>query len=199
MGEEKTSAMAMGQAMDFGAMGDDGGLEETSPAEKFLHQLSMRYVTLKDSTAPFVKERWMGTAVLFLIYCIRVYMINGWYIVTYGLGIYILNLGIGFLSPAADPAADGSILPSSSSDEFKPFVRKLPEFKFWHSVTRGICTAFCMTFFSFFNIPVFWPILVCYFLALFIMTMRRQIQHMIKHNYVPISLGKPTFKGKDDN
>ncbi|MGB1599939.1 MAG: hypothetical protein ACPIOQ_44730 [Promethearchaeia archaeon] len=28
--------------MDFGAMGDDGGLEETSPAEKFLHQLSMR-------------------------------------------------------------------------------------------------------------------------------------------------------------
>lgn len=40
---------------------------------------------------------------------------------------------------------------------------------------------------------------VCYFLALFIMTMRRQIQHMIKHNYVPISLGKPTFKGKDDN
>ena len=27
-------------------------------------------------------------------------------------------------------------------------------------VTRGICTAFCMTFFSFFNIPVFWPILV---------------------------------------
>ena len=29
------------------------------------------------------------------------------YIVTYGLGIYILNLGIGFLSPAADPAADG--------------------------------------------------------------------------------------------
>ena len=39
------------------------------------------YVTLKDSTAPFVKERWMGTAVLFLIYCIRVYMINGWCVV----------------------------------------------------------------------------------------------------------------------
>jgi hypothetical protein len=35
-------------------------------------------------------------------------MINGWYIVTYGLGIYILNLGIGFLSPAADPATDGT-------------------------------------------------------------------------------------------
>ena len=44
---------------------------------------------------------------------------------------------------------------------------------FW---LQGIVTAFFMTFFSFFNIPVFWPILVCYFLALFIMTMRRQIQ-----------------------
>ena len=44
---------------------------------------------------------------------------------------------------------------------------------FW---LQGIVTAFFMTFFSFFNIPVFWPILVCYFLALFVMTMRRQIQ-----------------------
>ena len=34
----------------------------------------------------------------------------------------------------------GSILPSSSSDEFKPFVRKLPEFKFWHSVCLSTST-----------------------------------------------------------
>jgi len=43
------------------------------------------YVTIKDSTAPYVKERWLGTFGLFCIYCLRVYMINGWYIVTYGM------------------------------------------------------------------------------------------------------------------
>ena len=40
--------------------------------------------------------------------------------------------------------------------------------------------AFFMTFFSIFNIPVFWPILLLYFIALFVLTMKRQIKHMIK-------------------
>lgn len=55
--------------------------------------------------------------------------------VSYALGIYILNLLIGFLSPQVDPEfldlSDGPVLPSRSSDEFRPFVRRLPEFKFW--------------------------------------------------------------------
>mmetsp|Transcript_4202 Transcript_4202/g.6631 ORF Transcript_4202/g.6631 Transcript_4202/m.6631 type:complete len:191 (-) Transcript_4202:155-727(-) len=188
--------MSMGEARDFGT-DDEGGLEAPTGFQIHLRKLGMKYTQLKDSTAPHVAPRWAGTAVLFLIYCLRIYLVNGWYIVTYGLGIYILNLGIGFLSPVTDPSADGTVLPTNEADEFKPFVRKLPEFKFWHSATRGIVIAFFMTFFSVFNIPVFWPILVCYFIALFIMTMRRQIQHMIKHKYVPFSLGKPKFKGKE--
>lgn len=32
--------------------------------------------------------------------------LQGWYIVTYGLGIYHLNLFIAFLSPKIDPAMD---------------------------------------------------------------------------------------------
>eukprot|EP00291_Cryptomonas_curvata_P013296 CAMPEP_0172179532 /NCGR_PEP_ID=MMETSP1050-20130122/16675_1 /TAXON_ID=233186 /ORGANISM="Cryptomonas curvata, Strain CCAP979/52" /LENGTH=182 /DNA_ID=CAMNT_0012852435 /DNA_START=156 /DNA_END=704 /DNA_ORIENTATION=+ len=175
---------------------EDGGLDAPSPMEKFYHKLSMKYTAWKDATAPHTVPRWGSTAVCFLIYCIRVYNISGWYIVSYGLGIYMLNLGIGFLSPAADPAVEG-ILPTSESDEFRPFVRKLPEFKFWYSMTQGIVIAFGMTFFSLFNVPVFWPILVFYFFALFFMTMRRQIQHMIKHKYIPMTLGKPKFKGKD--
>ena len=38
---------------------------------------------------------------------------TGWYIITYGLGIYVLNLLIGFLSPQADPESEGSMLPTS--------------------------------------------------------------------------------------
>ena len=30
--------------------------------------------------------------------------LQGWYIVTYGLGIYLLNLLLAFLSPKIDPA-----------------------------------------------------------------------------------------------
>jgi hypothetical protein len=33
------------------------------------------------------------------VYLFRVYLIDGWYIITYGLGIYLLNNFIGFLSP----------------------------------------------------------------------------------------------------
>ena len=39
--------------------------------------------------------------------------------------------------------------------------------------------AFCCTFFQVFNIPVFWPILVMYFITLFCITMKRQIKVLI--------------------
>ena len=53
-----------------------------------------------------------------------------------------------------------------------------------------------MTFFKMFDIPVFWPILLLYFIALFVLTMKRQIKHMIKYKYVPFSLGKTKYAGK---
>ena len=36
-----------------------------------------------------------------------------------------------------------------------------------------------------FNIPLFWPILLLYFIVLFMLTMKRQIKHMWKHKYAP--------------
>ncbi|KAJ0580182.1 putative retrieval of early ER protein Rer1 [Helianthus annuus] len=63
------------------------------------------------------------------------WFVRGWDLYSYALGIYILNLLIGFLSPQVDPEfqdlSDGPVLPNRSSDEFCPFVRRLPEFKFW--------------------------------------------------------------------
>ena len=41
-----------------------------------------------------------------------------------------------------------------------------------------------------FDVPVFWPILLMYFLVLFFVTMKRQIKHMIKYRYIPFSFGK---------
>ncbi|KAL7225024.1 hypothetical protein ACSBR1_020327 [Camellia fascicularis] len=73
-----------------------------------------------------------ATAIAFAaIYIIRVYLVQGFYIMSYGLGIYILNLLIEFISPKTDPAFqdpydDGSTLPTRGSDEFCPFVCRLP-------------------------------------------------------------------------
>lgn len=57
-------------------------------------------------------------------------------------------------------------------------------------VTRYACTkatvvSFFMTFFEIFDVPVYWPILLLYFISLFLLTMKRQIKHMIKHRYAP--------------
>lgn len=79
-------------------------------------------------------------------------------------------------------------MPSQRSDEFRPFQRRLPEFKFWWASTRSVAASLLATLFPLFDVPVFWPILLVYFCALFFVTMRRQIRHMIKHRYIPFSL-----------
>lgn len=116
----------------------------------------------------------------------------------YGLGIFLLNNFIAFLSPLEDPSRDddGLSLPSTAKQgkEYRPFARRLPEFKFWLACTRGVGTSLLMTFFSVFDVPVFWPILLMYFGVLFFMTMKRQISHMYKHKYVPVSFGKHKYK-----
>jgi hypothetical protein len=67
-----------------------------------------------------------------------------------------------------DGAAGG--LPVKEEDEFRPFVRRLPEFKFWYSATQAIVISIVCCFFTAFDLPVFWPVLVMYFIILFILT-----------------------------
>ncbi|CAN1334552.1 Protein RER1A, partial [Linum perenne] len=91
-----------------------------------------RYQHLLDKTVPHFWYRWIACFVAAVIYGLRVYFVEGFYIVTYGLRIYMLNLLIGFLSPQIDPeVSDGPALPTRGSVEFRPFVRQLPESKFW--------------------------------------------------------------------
>lgn len=175
------------------------GASASSPAAQWGHDAWRMYRYYLDKTTPHAVYRWIGTLVIAAIYCLRLYYVQGFYIIAYGLGIYILNLLIGFLSPLVDPEvdpSDGPLLPTKGSDEFKPFIRRLPEFKFWYSFTKAFCIAFLMTFFSMFDVPVFWPILLCYWIVLFVLTMRRQIAHMIKYKYIPFNVGKQKYGGK---
>lgn len=193
--------------MDAGGGGTGGAgigvvqLSSTSAVSQWIFTLSQRYQHLLDKSTPHVLYRWIFLFLIGFIYAVRVYFVEGFYIITYGLGIYILQLLIAFLSPQVDPeiqelTEDGPSLPSRASDEFRPFVRRLPEFKFWHSLTKAFCLAFVLTFFSAFDVPVFWPILLFYWLVLFISTMKRQIMHMIKYKYVPFTFGKQRYNGK---
>jgi len=66
---------------------------------------------------------------------------------TDGLAIYLLNLLLAFLQPKFDPSiqddlladeieeggseSNAPVLPSQRDDEFRPFVRRLPEWQFW--------------------------------------------------------------------
>jgi hypothetical protein len=151
---------------------------------------------LLDKVAPLILPRWVIFSFFLVVYFTRVYILGAFFIVTYGLGIYLLNQLIGFLSPKFDPdnADDGEIsggLPTSNDEEYRPFARRLPEFNFWISCTRSVLISFVLTFFNFVDVPVFWPILLMYFLVLFFVTMKKQIEHMWKHKYIPFSFGKP--------
>ncbi|KAL8264550.1 hypothetical protein R6Q59_022680 [Mikania micrantha] len=179
--------------------GVGGGNSASAATLDQWRQFSMRFQYYLDKTTPHAVYRWIATAALLILYALRVYYVQGFYIITYGLGIYILNLLIGFLSPLVDPElepSDGPMLPTKGSDEFKPFIRRLPEFKFWYAITKALIISFLMTFFSVFDVPVFWPILLCYWFVLFTLTMKRQIMHMIKYKYVPFNLGKQKYGGK---
>lgn len=104
---------------------------------KFRHVVGARYQTYLDLTTRHTTYRWASTAAILFLYILRVYLLQGFYVITYGLAIYTLNLVIGFLSPLTDPEEnDGTELPinaiSPQDSEWKPFMRKVPEFKFWY-------------------------------------------------------------------
>jgi hypothetical protein len=84
-----------------------------------------------DKAAPHKAYRWLGLGCLLFLYILRVYILDGFFIISYALAIYNLNLVLGFITPSVDPELEGPVLPSKNDDEYRPFVRRLPEMKFW--------------------------------------------------------------------
>lgn len=50
-----------------------------------------------------------------------------------------------------------------------------------YSALKAVIIAMICTFFDALNVPVFWPILVMYFIILFTITMKRQIKVRISY------------------
>ena len=171
-------------------------INEKSIADKTLFEKFNLYCNIiKDKIIIYQLERWLIVMILALIYIIRIVLTRGYYCLTYCIGIHILNSFIGFISPLEDPEeydlnSEDSFLPQKNNEEFKPFQRKIKEYTFWSMVCGTLLFSIPMTFFKAFDIPVFWPLLLAYFILIFALVMRRQIQHMIKYHYLPWDAGK---------
>ncbi|CRG94456.1 protein RER1, putative [Plasmodium gallinaceum] len=160
-----------------------------------------------DKTTLYLKTRWFLLLILLILYIVRVYYVTGFYVVSYALSIFLLNLFLRFLTPhnieeiyeQYENENNGLLLPmkqtnetknennSDDKKEFRPFLRKLNEFKFWLHSTRAVLISIICTFFPFLDIPVFWPLLLFYFICLFLATMKQQIKNMIKFKYLPFN------------
>ena len=166
--------------------------------KSFYQKMNIYFNSLKDKIIIYRAQRWIVAAFLAIVYFIRVFRTKGYYALTYCIGIHFLNSFIGFISPLDDPEEDqlnngDSYLPQKNNEEFRPFHRKVKEYTFWRIMFWTFLISIPMTFFEAFNIPVFWPLLLVYFILIFFLIMRRQIQHMIKYNYLPWDSGKKTY------
>jgi hypothetical protein len=93
-------------SMDFPA--GNGHVDAASlPGGQLAAKISQRYRHYLDKTTPHVVPRWIALAVVVLVYAVRAYLLHGYYIITYALGIYNLNLLLGFLTPQARLCATG--------------------------------------------------------------------------------------------
>ncbi|QPG76470.1 hypothetical protein FOA43_003859 [Brettanomyces nanus] len=181
----------------------DSAPSEPNVFTKNYRRVKVTYQYYLDYVTPYMIQRWIGTYVLIALLLIRIMVSEGWYIVCYTWAIYLLNMFLQFLTPKFDPSLEqeyenesieeGTSRMDENDEEFRPFIRRLPEFRFWFKATLATFISLICCFIPFFDIPVFWPILVMYFIVLFALTMRRQIQHMIKYKYVPFDFGKTKY------
>jgi Rer1 family len=74
-------------------------MQEEEKVAGFAEKISSKWQFLLDKSSPHILVRWITFLVSLYLYLLRVYLVDGWYIVTYGLGIFLLSQSIGFLSP----------------------------------------------------------------------------------------------------
>ncbi|CAF0777009.1 unnamed protein product [Didymodactylos carnosus] len=183
-----------------------GGSDSSGAVSTSYNRVSIVIQRMLDRATPFIALRWLFNLFLLVLFALRIFFIHGFYIIAYGLGIFLLNQFILFLTPKQDPSLSSldndddhaPTLPTRANEEFRPFMRRLPEFKFWNTTLKALIISLLTTLFDIFDVPVFWPVLVIYFFTLFFLTMRQRIAHMIQFRYVPFSYGKVRYQGKND-
>jgi hypothetical protein len=188
---------------------------ENKPYKPRKRKFNIQYIL--DRLVNHVIIRWAIFVVLMLAYYVRVFVIyKGYYVVTYCLAVSTLSLVIRFITPEdPDEVSDvlgEMILPGISSaaphstpssvvdDEFRPFMRSLPEFQFWQKTVIYLLIAHVVVTFKIFDIRVYPLILLLYFITFFIITIytpvRRFFCFFIKlYTYILVFGEQENFHG----
>ena len=119
-----------------------------------------------------------------------------YYIVTYLIGFYVLQLLVNYVTPKGLEDNDDDMEETLTSekdflphvqdvceDEVRPLAPSMSEIQIWERITYAFAMGTVCTCFKLLEIDVFWPMLVVYFLILACFTLRKVIMQMIKHNY----------------
>lgn len=133
------------------------------------------------------------------MFALRVYSDPEYDMIAFLIGTYaVMNLGL-FLTPKGDLELEelgSASLPVKCSDEFKPFVCRLPEFDFWSLLTFFMSGSIIMTFYPSFKFHGHRVVLFFIFLGLSTLVILICVSNMIKYKYVPFSFGKQMHTGK---
>ncbi|KAK1350890.1 Rer1-like Golgi ER retention protein [Hamiltosporidium tvaerminnensis] len=159
--------------------------------------------TYFDRIVPMKRERWTFFGIVLFLFVLRIAIKRTHYLITYCLAIYLLHGLIGFCTPKEenipdpfDNFEDDVYIPQTIDDDFKPFMRRLPEYSFWLMSIRLVMLALMGTFFGFLDIPVYAPILVVYFIVISFLTARNLHRHMKKYKYDPFRSFKEVYNKK---
>ncbi|KAL6122313.1 hypothetical protein NUSPORA_00677 [Nucleospora cyclopteri] len=156
-----------------------------------------------DKLSPQSTIRWGMFAFLIFLYTMRVLIRNSHHIISYAVGVYLVHGFILFATPKnkniPDPfeaPAEDSYVPENAPVDFGPFVRNLPEYEYWLFCMKVVGISYFLTFFDVFDIPVFTPLLIMYFITMVIATIVKLYQHQKLYHYNPWQTIKK-FKNKN--
>ncbi|CAN0163514.1 unnamed protein product, partial [Ectocarpus sp. 12 AP-2014] len=135
-----------------------------------------RYRRCARQAAGCVVCRWLLFAASAAVFVLRIYTERGWYVVAYSVGILVLNNTVHFVTPQVGPDAERLRgLSERRRHRFRLFHPRiggrLGEYPCWRSSQKWLLVAIGMTFFGLFDIPVYTPILVVYFVFLMAFTL----------------------------
>ena len=73
--------------------------EKGGPGSHIAAKVRQRFQVFMDRITPYAGGRWVAWCGLLVGFALRIYALKGFYIIAYALGIFNLNLLLGFISP----------------------------------------------------------------------------------------------------
>ena len=148
-----------------------------------------------DRLIIYKSQRWAFFFAFLLLFVFRMIYLQAYFAVGYVFGFYTIQKIILYFTPSTLPSITDeeeneeevfdipNVVLDKNEDSSKPIVRKLGEFKLWKKIFLAASISLTMTFFSIFDLPVFWPILLLYFFLVAATIVLKQKLHMKKYGY----------------